>query len=154
MKIDCLLLADKEYEEFQKEKLSTVHPNLKVREIVSVNSVWNAVREINRKDFDVVLLDYELGLPYIHGTDIIKELRPLTDAVIIAIMEVEDETANIDALRAGADDVRIRKYISQESMRAGIITNITRKRIRETKKRIAAKLHVLEEFSFKNLESI
>lgn len=75
----------------------------------AVGCAAEAMRVIRRALPDLIVTD--LGLPDLHGADLIARLRaegPARDVPIVALAGAEDGAARIAALRAGADDVLAR----------------------------------------------
>ncbi|MEU0937362.1 response regulator transcription factor [Embleya sp. NPDC005971] len=81
----------------------------------SVGTALDALREIARQSFDVVILD--LGLPDLDGGEALKMLRGISDVPVIVATGRADEAEIIRLLNAGADDY-VTKPFSGEHLRA------------------------------------
>ena len=73
-------------------------------EHVRVEDGLTALREIARKPPDAVVLD--LGLPDIDGKEALAKARAFYEGPIIILSARDKETEKIDALDAGADDMK------------------------------------------------
>jgi DNA-binding response OmpR family regulator len=67
-----------------------------------------AIRAAYREHPDVVLVD--VLMPGMHGIELCKRLRDMTDSPIIVLSAQSQENIIIDALEAGADDYVIKPY--------------------------------------------
>ena len=84
--------------------LRTLRINLSAREYVVVTASDGAsgLSAMAKERADVVILD--LGLPDMHGTDVIRGIRGWSSAPIIVLSAGEQELQKVQALDAGADD--------------------------------------------------
>lgn len=72
-------------------------------ECVLAETATEALEHLNAQPFDLVLTD--LGLPDIHGMEVVRRVRQIDEAVgVIVITGHKDVSAAIEAMRAGADD--------------------------------------------------
>lgn len=67
-----------------------------------------AIRTAYQEHPDAVIVD--LMMPEMHGIDLCKRLREMTDAPIIVLSSVSQESTIVDALEAGADDYVTKPY--------------------------------------------
>ncbi|MFF8618604.1 response regulator transcription factor [Streptomyces sp. NPDC015350] len=89
----------------------------------SVGTALEALREVSRSRFDVVILD--LGLPDLDGAKALKMLRGITDVPVIIATARDDEAEIIRLLNDGADDY-ITKPFSVEHLSARIAAVLRR----------------------------
>jgi two-component system KDP operon response regulator KdpE len=84
--------------------LRALRINLRARhyEVYTARSGTEALAEAAHHPPDLVILD--LGLPDLHGVEVIAGLRGWTDAPIIVLSGRTDSTDKVEALDAGADD--------------------------------------------------
>jgi len=71
-----------------------------------------AIAEVARRQFDVILLD--LMLPGRDGMDVCRELRTRVDVPIIMVTARKDEVDRVLGLDAGADDYVTKPFSSRE----------------------------------------
>lgn len=74
----------------------------------------SAVRKMEEKDYDMVLLD--IMLPEIDGLEVIKEIRKIKDTPIIMITARGDEGQRVEGFQAGADDYIVKPFSPREVM--------------------------------------
>ena len=74
----------------------------------------SAIRKIEEKDYDMVLLD--IMLPEIDGLEVIKEIRKIKDTPIIMITARGDEGQRVEGFQAGADDYIVKPFSPREVM--------------------------------------
>jgi two-component system KDP operon response regulator KdpE len=84
--------------------LRTLRINLTARDYVvtTASDGTSGLSAMARDRPDVVILD--LGLPDMHGTDVIRGIRGWSSAPIIVLSAGEQELQKVQALDAGADD--------------------------------------------------
>jgi two-component system KDP operon response regulator KdpE len=84
--------------------LRTLRINLTARDYVvtTASDGTSGLSAMARDRPDVVILD--LGLPDMHGTDVIRGIRGWSNAPIIVLSAGEQELQKVQALDAGADD--------------------------------------------------
>jgi two-component system KDP operon response regulator KdpE len=84
--------------------LRTLRINLSARDYVvtTASDGTSGLTAMARDRPDVVILD--LGLPDMHGTDVIRGIRGWSNAPIIVLSAGEQELQKVQALDAGADD--------------------------------------------------
>jgi two-component system, OmpR family, KDP operon response regulator KdpE len=84
--------------------LRTLRINLSARDYVvtTASDGTSGLSAMARDRPDVVILD--LGLPDMHGTDVIRGIRGWSNAPIIVLSAGEQELQKVQALDAGADD--------------------------------------------------
>lgn len=71
-----------------------------------------ALREFERNDIDIVLLD--LMLPGMSGTDVCKQIRATSSVPIIMVTARDSEIDKVVGLELGADDYVTKPYSSRE----------------------------------------
>ncbi|QNE88825.1 response regulator transcription factor [Corynebacterium incognita] len=71
-----------------------------------------ALREFERNDIDIVLLD--LMLPGMSGTDVCKQIRSTSSVPIIMVTARDSEIDKVVGLELGADDYVTKPYSSRE----------------------------------------
>ncbi len=76
----------------------------------SVNTAVEALREVARVGFDVVIL--ALGLPGLDDSEALRMLRGITDAPVIVATARDDEGEIVRLLNAGADDYLVKPFSS------------------------------------------
>jgi two-component system KDP operon response regulator KdpE len=67
-----------------------------------------AIRMAYREQPDAVILD--IAMREMHGIELCKRLREMTDAPIIVLSSMSKEETIVDALEAGADDYVVKPY--------------------------------------------
>ncbi|WP_436774425.1 response regulator transcription factor [Yinghuangia sp. YIM S09857] len=95
----------------------------------SVGTALEALREVARHPFDVVILD--LGLPDLDGSEALKMLRGISDVPVIIATARDDEAEIVRLLNAGADDY-VTKPFSGEHLGARMSAVLRRARGRST----------------------
>ncbi|MDT9681205.1 response regulator transcription factor [Streptomyces sp. TRM76323] len=90
-----------------------------------VGTALEALREVDRHRFDVVVLD--LGLPDLDGAEALKVLRGTTDVPVIIATARDDEAEVVRLLNDGADD-HLTKPFSAEHLSARIAAVLRRAR--------------------------
>jgi diguanylate cyclase (GGDEF)-like protein len=75
-----------------------------------------AIRLLKRQRFDCVLLDYRLGGQ--DGLDLIKEIHTegLSDAPIVMLSGMDDETTRLNCLKEGAQDFLLKSEVDTHSL--------------------------------------
>ena len=94
-------------------------------EIDVANSFIAAIAELEKKRYEVILLD--LSLPDAHGLNIVRravELAP--DAAILCLTGRSDENMAKEALRIGAQDYLLKLHIFGPDLAAAIHSAIER----------------------------
>ena len=114
--------------------------NLSVQ-ITEAYTVDEGLRLYTEKNFDVVLLDY--NLPLRDGIEMIVEIRnaPKDSSTAIVMMSTsEDEELALECIKAGAQDFLIKSKISEKKLRRAILHSTTRhnleKKLFETYKKV------------------
>ena len=80
-------------------------------EMYDVKSVFNgedAVHEVNKNDYDVILLD--LMLPKVSGEDVLKHIRAHKDTPVIIISTKDTDVEKAINLGLGADDYVVKPF--------------------------------------------
>ena len=95
--------------------------------VIEAESGAQALREIEREEPDLVILD--LGLPDMSGTDVIRAIRGASPMPIIVLSVRSDERGKVEALDLGADDY-VTKPFGMEELVARIRTAL-RHRLQE-----------------------
>lgn len=85
--------------------------------VTGVGTAMEGLQAIVKSKPDVVVLD--LGLPDLDGVDLLRMVRPVSDAIVIAATARVAEEDIIETLNAGADDY-ITKPFSPEQLDARI----------------------------------
>ncbi|HLE06348.1 MAG TPA: response regulator [Candidatus Nanoarchaeia archaeon] len=105
---------------FIKEILRDI-PNTEF-DITSVNSFNNALKEL-KNNFDVILLD--LNLPDSKGVKTFESLKEQSlETPIIILTVIEDKRLMIDAVRTGAQDYLVKRFITTDSLERAILYSI------------------------------
>jgi DNA-binding response OmpR family regulator len=91
----------------------------------SVGTALEALHEVARVGFDVVILD--LGLPDLDGAEALKMLRAITDVPVIVATARDDEGEIVRLLNDGADDYLVKPF-SVEHLSARIAAVLRRSR--------------------------
>ncbi|AIT60217.1 response regulator transcription factor [Corynebacterium doosanense] len=81
-------------------------------EVVTVVDGPSALREFERGETDIVLLD--LMLPGMAGTDVAKQMRATSNVPIIMVTARDSEIDKVVGLELGADDYVTKPYSSRE----------------------------------------
>jgi two-component system KDP operon response regulator KdpE len=81
-------------------------------EATSAPTGRDAIRLVRERAPDVILLD--LGLPDMEGTELISQLRTLTQCPLIVISARDDTMTKVAALDLGADDYILKPFVSEE----------------------------------------
>ena len=74
----------------------------------SVGTALQALREVSRLGFELVILD--LGLPDLDGREALKMLRGVTDVPVIVATARDDESEIVRLLNDGADDYLVKPF--------------------------------------------
>ncbi|UGQ10347.1 response regulator transcription factor [Yinghuangia sp. ASG 101] len=93
--------------------------------VLGVGTALEALREVGRHPFDVVILD--LGLPDLDGREALKMLRGISDVPVIIATARDDEAEVVRLLNAGADDY-VTKPFSGEHLEARMSAVLRRAR--------------------------
>ncbi len=93
--------------------------------VLGVGTALEALREVGRHPFDVVILD--LGLPDLDGGEALKMLRGVSDVPVIIATARDDEAEVVRLLNAGADDY-VTKPFSGEHLEARMSAVLRRAR--------------------------
>ncbi|HEU0074379.1 MAG TPA: response regulator [Dehalococcoidia bacterium] len=90
-----------------------------IREWKSVDSAEEALRELDKEPYNVVLLDY--GLPRMNGLSLLERIKQnYPNTRVILVTGARDEQVAVAAMKLGADD-----YITKdEFLTAGIISSL------------------------------
>ena len=83
-------------------------------EVSTVNDGIQALKTLDKKKFDIILLD--AMMPNLNGWETLKEIRKNTgtkDIPVIMITAVNDEEKMISGLKNGADDYIIKPFVLQ-----------------------------------------
>jgi two-component system KDP operon response regulator KdpE len=107
-KIDVLVVDD-EVQIRRLLKITLEEAGYGVREAESGRT---ALGEIALHPPRVVILD--LGLPDIRGTEVLRAMRPLSDAPVLVLSVFGQESSKIEALDAGADDYLTKPFAGGE----------------------------------------
>src|SRR5690349_13994800 len=91
----------------------------------SVGTALEALHEVARVGFDVVILD--LGLPDLDGAEALKMLRAITDVPVIVATARDDEGEIVRLLNDGADDYLVKPF-SVEHLSARMAAVLRRSR--------------------------
>jgi DNA-binding response OmpR family regulator len=91
----------------------------------SVGTALEALREVTRFGFDLVILD--LGLPDLDGGEALRMLRALSDVPVIVATARDDEQEAVRLLNAGADDYLVKPF-SAEHLAARMMAVLRRAR--------------------------
>lgn len=95
----------------------------------TTESITEAVRLMEQKNFDIVLLGVEL--PDSSGLDPVREIRkPEPYMPIVLITNSSDEEAAVEAIKNGVDDYLVKGRIFRDVLRRSIRYSIERKRER------------------------
>ena len=97
-------------------------------EIIDVNLLSKAIELINKKEYDLILLD--LNLPDSRGINTFKEFSSKTKNIPIVILTVVDnKELAIEAIKLGAQDYKIKGSFDFISLRNSINYAIERKKL-------------------------
>ena len=106
--------------------------------VVTAFSVRQAKSELEKREFDLILLD--MMLPDGEGSQICKDIREYSVCPIIFISCLSDQNTKISALKIGGDDY-ITKPVNYEELLARIEVNIRRAKQYSEKKNSSEELH-------------
>ena len=121
-------------------------------EVMLAESGPQALRMLNRYNFDLVLLD--IMMPGMDGITMLNELRrnpQLTQLPVIMITAVDEVEAIVRCIEAGADDY-LSKPFNPVLLRARIHALLERKRLLDEQKRQRQELELVLENSRRNAE--
>lgn len=82
---------------------------------VAVGSVADAVRQMSRRRFDLVLLD--LALPDVGGERLLDSMRASHQDTPVLVITGMGERRQLDARRRGAADVLLKPFTARELLR-------------------------------------
>ena len=99
--------------------------------LVHVKRLGEAVKELNKSTYDVILLD--LTLPDSEGLSSLPILISLVPSVpIVVLTNTNDEKLAIEAVRRGAQDYLVKRHVSVDVLVRSLCYAIERKQVLET----------------------
>lgn len=99
--------------------------------LVHVKRLGEAVKELNKSIYDVILLD--LTLPDSEGLSSLPILITLVPSVpIVVLTNMNDEKLAIEAVRRGAQDYLVKRHVSADVLVRSLCYAIERKQVLET----------------------
>jgi two-component system KDP operon response regulator KdpE len=111
MQLDSRQILVVEDDEDTAEVVCTVMENAGYQAI-AVETGENALQEIWSQTPDLILLD--LGLPDIHGLEVLRQVRDRSFLPLIVISGSSNEGGKVEALEAGADDYMSKPFSPEE----------------------------------------
>ncbi len=114
-------------------------------ELTFAENGTQALTELQRKNFDLLLLD--VNMPGLNGFEVLRRLRadPATaDLPVILISALDDNSAVVQGLQAGANDY-ITKPLDGEVVHARVNTQLALKRVADERKQTIAQLRFTQE---------
>jgi len=110
-------------------------------ELVSVEFLHQAIAQLGKQCFDIVLLD--LSLPDSHGLETLTRLREVApDAAMVVMTGLDDEAIGLEAVRLGAQDYIVKGQITTQllvrTIRYAIERSQTFQMLRESERRFRA----------------
>lgn len=106
--------------------------------VVTAFSVRQAKAELEKREFDLILLD--MMLPDGEGSQLCEEIRQYSVCPIIFISCLSDQDTKITALKMGGDDY-ITKPVNYEELLARIEVNIRRAKLYSKKNNSSDEIH-------------
>jgi len=110
-------------------------------ELVPVEFLHEAIAQLCKQSFDIVLLD--LSLPDSHGLETLTRLREVApDAAMVVMTGLDDEAIGLEAVRLGAQDYIVKGQITTQllvrTIRYAIERSQTFQMLRESERRFRA----------------
>lgn len=110
-------------------------------ELVPVEFLHQAIANLNKQPFDVVLLD--LSLPDSHGLETLTRLREVApDTAMVVMTGLDDEDLALESVRLGAQDYIVKGQITTQllvrTIRYAIERSQTFQMLRESERRFRA----------------
>ncbi|MBE9092950.1 ATP-binding protein [Tychonema sp. LEGE 07203] len=110
-------------------------------ELVSVEFLHEAIAQLSKQSFDIVLLD--LSLPDSHGLETLTSLREVAPDVATVVMTgLDDEATALESVRLGAQDYIVKGQITTQllvrTIRYAIERSQTFQMLRESERRFRA----------------
>lgn len=110
-------------------------------ELVSVEFLHQAIAQLCKQSFDIVLLD--LSLPDSHGLETLTRLREVApDAAMVVMTGLDDEAIALESVRLGAQDYIVKGQITTQllvrTIRYAIERSQTFQMLRESERRFRA----------------
>jgi len=91
--------------------------------LISTSSGEKGVELVGSEAVDIVILD--LGLPYMSGFDVLKEIRQISNVPVIILTVMADEPSIVKGLEMGADDYIV-KPVGQLHLLARVKAHLRR----------------------------
>ncbi|MEG3939295.1 MULTISPECIES: sensor histidine kinase [unclassified Microcoleus] len=110
-------------------------------ELVSVEFLHEAIAQLGKQSFDIVLLD--LSLPDSHGLETLTRLREVApDTAMVVMTGLDDEAIGLESVRLGAQDYIVKGQITTQllvrTIRYAIERSQTFQMLRESERRFRA----------------
>ena len=110
--LNTLLIEDNPGDSYIIKQLLKFESSLKFN-ITSCNTLSSGIEQLNKKFFDVILLD--LGLPDGQGFETISQMIEITPHIpIIVLTGKNDKDFSLEVLQKGAQDYLVKNEISAE----------------------------------------
>lgn len=106
--------------------------------VITAFSIRQAKLELQKKEFDLILLD--MMLPDGEGSQMCEEIREVSVCPIIFVSCLSDQDTKISALKMGGDDY-VTKPVNYDELLARIEVNIRRAKLYSEKKTVSEELH-------------
>lgn len=141
--IKLLLLVEDDDNDVLLTQRKIQRAELPVGQMVVARTLAEALRLLRAEDFDLVLLDLNLGSES-RGLDTLRAVRPEYDGVLIVLTSIGDEQTGVDAVRMGAEDYLVKGTLTEERLRSSVAFARVRHDIKHTTTRIGRSLDRLD----------
>ncbi len=120
-------------------------------DLVHVKRLWDAIAQLHKESFDIILLD--LTLPDSQGLESLDALvKQAPSLPIVVLTNTNDEELAVQAVRRGAQDYLVKRHINQDSLVRSLRYAIQRKQTAEAlreaneilEQRVQERTHELE----------
>ncbi len=101
-------------------------------DVLVANDGVQAMEQVQTYQPDLILLD--LGLPHMHGYEVLERVRKISDIPVIVLTALDTEDDKVKALMLGADDY-VAKPFGNRELQARIISVLRRSRPSEAQTR-------------------
>lgn len=116
-------------------------------ELVHVTSLSDGIKRIKQAGFEAVLLD--LSLPDAQGVDtVVRMQREAVSLPIVVLTGLDDDSAAVEAVRAGAQDYLVKGHIDGRLLVRALSYAIERNRLQEAMQRHLDQITALKDINY------